>query len=296
MPSEFQWNDTLVKEFMLTYNKIDKLIDGADPIIKTMQEWKQSKIKEKERTKVKISQEFGSTMKHHVSGDGFYHPYRLEVYGEELTNEQKNKLQSGCESILNNEQPKEEKSFSKQVDDYVNETLSKEETKNKEWEIVGYLAKGYLGESNVVFKKDKAGNFICNFKYTIGKPLWETEERLKKEATIHSVKRLSDGEVFTVGDEVDITFGTYEGKDTIKGFEILGEDLKVLFTPNIYWFLAHVFHSKPTTQPLSGEFITKEECERQKRELFNQARKQIGVEWTVNYKYKTYEDYQQSLK
>lgn len=40
---KFEWTDELVKEFMLSYNKVDKLITGVDPIIQTMQEWKSSK-------------------------------------------------------------------------------------------------------------------------------------------------------------------------------------------------------------------------------------------------------------
>lgn len=49
MNKEFQWTDELVKEFMLTYNKIDKLITGVDPIMQTMQEWKASHTPEVKR-------------------------------------------------------------------------------------------------------------------------------------------------------------------------------------------------------------------------------------------------------
>jgi hypothetical protein len=53
---EFVWADELVKEFVITYNKIDKLIEGVDPIGKTIKEWKQSKqpSKTKERIKARI--------------------------------------------------------------------------------------------------------------------------------------------------------------------------------------------------------------------------------------------------
>jgi hypothetical protein len=44
----FQWNDELVKEFVISFNKIDKLITGVDPIGKTISEWKQSKSTPKE--------------------------------------------------------------------------------------------------------------------------------------------------------------------------------------------------------------------------------------------------------
>jgi len=58
MKNEFQWTDELVKEFMLTYNKVDKLITGVDPIIETMQEWKVShQPKEPEIIYVKVFNE-----------------------------------------------------------------------------------------------------------------------------------------------------------------------------------------------------------------------------------------------
>lgn len=43
MSKEFNWTDEAVKEFVLTYNKIDKLISGTDPIMQTIKEFKQSK-------------------------------------------------------------------------------------------------------------------------------------------------------------------------------------------------------------------------------------------------------------
>ena len=44
----FVWSDELVKEFVISFNKIDKLITGVDPIGKTIIEWKQSKSTPKE--------------------------------------------------------------------------------------------------------------------------------------------------------------------------------------------------------------------------------------------------------
>jgi len=39
---DFIWTDSLVKEFVITYNKIDKLITGVDPIMQTIKDFKQS--------------------------------------------------------------------------------------------------------------------------------------------------------------------------------------------------------------------------------------------------------------
>ena len=44
----FVWSDELVKEFVISFKKIDKLITGVDPIGKTIIEWKQSKSTPKE--------------------------------------------------------------------------------------------------------------------------------------------------------------------------------------------------------------------------------------------------------
>jgi len=48
---KFEWNDALVREFVITYNNTDKLISGVDPIGQIIEEWKQLKLKETEESK-----------------------------------------------------------------------------------------------------------------------------------------------------------------------------------------------------------------------------------------------------
>ena len=52
-------------------------------------------------------------------------------------------------------------------------------------------------------------------------------------------------------------------------------------------------HEHTDIKPLSGELITKEECERRGKEVFKKARLHHPF---AGFKYEDYEDYQQSLK
>ncbi len=89
-----------------------------------------------------------------------------------------------------------------------------EEIKPKEWEIVSFIG-GFLGKDNVILNRG-AGNLFWGF-VDILYPF--PEERLLKETKIHSVKRLSDGETFSVGD------GLQQGLGVLKGFEIINDTM-----------------------------------------------------------------------
>lgn len=68
------------------------------------------------------------------------------------------------------------------------------------WEILSYKAP-FLGEDDVIFKKTATGGFT-----TCSPMLYyyynESVLKARPEASIHSVRRLSDGEVFSIGDRV----------------------------------------------------------------------------------------------
>ena len=91
----FVWSDELVKEFVISFNKIDKLITGIDPIGKTISEWKQSKSTPKE-DKIKVEGLF-------LSGP----PHKDTVYVlhlNKLLNEKDlPEIKKAIEGVLNND-------------------------------------------------------------------------------------------------------------------------------------------------------------------------------------------------
>lgn len=86
-----------------------------------------------------------------------------------------------------------------------------EEIVEKDYEVIKYTD-GY----NTYFKSTH-GNFTINMAY-----FYTEEVLLRKDCKIHSVKRLSDGEVFSVGDRAQ-TIGKYP--HTISGIEIMQKSL-----------------------------------------------------------------------
>lgn len=84
----------------------------------------------------------------------------------------------------------------------------------REWEIIEFRAK-YMGRNDVAFSRGADGIFRTGLN---GQVFTEPEERLLKEATIKTVKRLPDCEVFSVGDELLVS-GI--GVDAILDFETI---------------------------------------------------------------------------
>jgi len=64
---------------------------------------------------------------------------------------------------------------------------------------------------------------------------------------IHSVKRLSDGEIFTIGDKVDSSIASVGKNKNLIGFKIINDRLKVKFSNLGYYPLSTIVKSK---QPL----------------------------------------------
>lgn len=73
----------------------------------------------------------------------------------------------------------------------------------KEYEIIEFISP-HSGFNDVVFIKTSNGEFIPKLKKLFGSDGYYTETYLLKQPTakIHSVKRLSDGEVFSIDDYV----------------------------------------------------------------------------------------------
>jgi len=76
-----------------------------------------------------------------------------------------------------------------------------EEVVEEEYEILSVI-----DANNEVWRKEKGGNIY--FKGS----LWVLLESFGQNWRIHSVKRLSDGEIFTIGDLVKFPFGNYPAK------------------------------------------------------------------------------------
>ena len=82
-----------------------------------------------------------------------------------------------------------------------------EKVVEKDYEILSYVQI----ISNRVYKKDKDGIFISDNMWSLSIPL-ESHSNIK----IHSVKRLSDGEVFTIGDKINTIVDKNYQKEILK--------------------------------------------------------------------------------
>lgn len=271
-------------------------------------------IKEKERIEVRDVQYYGDK---HRGRNLWTFLFNMNV--DNIPSEKYQPLKDAMMRVLNNEQSKEETKYPPYLHDLMkmpqeerenwvhdfnkikdfdfSKLAPKVETKNKEWEIVEFRYAD--NQTNRVFLRE---NDI--YYYPSGMISGSLKVHLKeKKWLIHSVKRLSDGELFTVGENVGIDFANYENGDTIKGFEIHGNEMRVLFTPNPYWLIGHISHKKSTTTPLSGTMVTLEECERRVENGFYSGRnfkegQTPSVFYDIAYllQYPSYKDYQQSLK
>lgn len=95
----------------------------------------------------------------------------------------------------------------------------KKSKSNKDWEIIKLIGT-YGGHDNCVFMLNKATNYyVPDLHYLqYGKPNWTLDDVLRNHnGKIYSVKRLSDGEVFSVGDYreegkiIEISFSENDG-------------------------------------------------------------------------------------
>jgi len=95
-----------------------------------------------------------------------------------------------------------------------------EEIIEKEYEILSFI-----NTRGIIYKKDSQINQYCENNGKV--PFFNEKELLNNLViTIHSIKRLSDGEIFTIGDDCVIK-GRNEPSDKIKNFSIKDRGLSV---------------------------------------------------------------------
>ena len=100
MPSEFTWTDELVQQYgNLCHHEGWHKFSKADCVVDIMEQFKQSKIKEKERIEVMV---FNDGM----AGSSVSIRPKNGRYG--IPKEKNESIKQAIESILNNEQPKED--------------------------------------------------------------------------------------------------------------------------------------------------------------------------------------------
>lgn len=101
---------------------------------------------------------------------------------------------------------------------------SKQPPISKDWEIVAYTSKTNFG-FYAIMNKMPNGKWALDFRLGHNEPIPESEIIKLKDKNIHSVKRLSDGEVFQIGDT--ISWGVPTGyKAILTKFEIMDGRLK----------------------------------------------------------------------
>lgn len=90
------------------------------------------------------------------------------------------------------------------------------------WEILEFRTP-YFGSLDVPFTRNNVGNFSTGLN---GRVHTHSEEYLlKMDATMKAVRRVSDGVVFSVGDEVETNRG--RGQHIIKEFKVIDNDMCV---------------------------------------------------------------------
>ena len=122
--------------------------------------------------------------------------------------------------------------------DIIENSCDWEEVKDKEYEILSFkdIANGRIYDS-IEISLGKIKRYFCRDSDT-----YVTESCIEgfSNFTIFSIRRISDGEIFTVGDEI-LTFG---GKEKIKTMRVIGNpgDEEILINK---YSLKHVFIVKP---------------------------------------------------
>lgn len=99
-----------------------------------------------------------------------------------------------------------------------NLNCKKEETKPKDYEILSYSYK------NRIYTKNNLGEFLTGFDAPVHLLILHPENMTE----IHSVKRLSDDEIFSVGDKIGWGYA-YNFETIIKGFEIEDRELVIIW-------------------------------------------------------------------
>lgn len=197
----FVWTDELVKDFVIAYNKVDKLITGIDPIGQTIKEWKQSK----QSAPVDTGKNDLIEISYKRFSNGEMKPENtFMLIPSDIFEETKQAIQSVFD-----------KHYPKPLDAITEPSA----LPNKEWEIMSYTSKTNFG-FDALMTKLPDGKWALDFRLGFNEPI--SEKELPPNKDIHSVRRLSDNTVFSVGDKI---FDGWEGEHshfsgTVTGFEI----------------------------------------------------------------------------
>lgn len=215
--------------------------------------------------------------------------------------------------------------------DFIKLKLASRRVEVKDWEVVAFSHVDYG-----IMNKDAAGHFVHVSNHGRGWAISFDEALLnKKNMSIHSVRRLSDGETFTVGDSVGWGInGFYQTK--IESFRLKDGSLEFKYKMmnfGNYSFVDFIkaanLHKKlPSTPPVEQETIKDDGKSKivsqfdmynigykdaikymdviiseAERKAFEAARGKVGrsnsdkfSEVTIEDKYPTFSDYIQSLK
>lgn len=147
------------------------------------------------------------------------------------------------------------KDFVMNEDGFLSDFKASHSTDKIEWEIVSFKVKGIFGIEDQIWSLNKNGKYSCetNLEYSI-------QTMIKDGDKIHSVRRLSDNEVFKVGDDIqqgEIT-GIFIGK--------YGLDIDVCKNDKYYdrytlWQLKKIEKRKPLFTTEDGvDKYSGEEC------------------------------------
>jgi len=132
---------------------------------------------------------------------------------------------------------------------------------NQEWEIIAF---GVYNFPDTIIHKNKDGLYR---NYT-GVGVYTTLEMIANNHTIHSVRRLSDNTIFSIGDEVDVTCSDGKGfRDTINHFTYTsGVGIMDVYFKNqlstafgIHWLNIAKKLPTPNTDTISGKPVFTEE-------------------------------------
>jgi hypothetical protein len=127
--NQFEWTDELVMEIIGLTHRAGYHKEPAK-VYDRIEKFKQSKLSTvpNERIEVEVLQEYGSTLKHHVSDNGFYHPYSLRVYKKELPKDKFPAIKQAIENVLNDTVVEDKPKTDNSDVDYWEYTIQKGDT------------------------------------------------------------------------------------------------------------------------------------------------------------------------
>jgi hypothetical protein len=146
----------------------------------------------------------------------------------------------------------------KQIQEHQKEA---EEKTKRDWEIVAFSAK-YWGLEEVRFSRGYDGSYSAGINGVVAT---EPIEKLLANGSIHSVRRLSDSEVFSIGDEVEYSISGERFVGKIDGFESYEEHMMATGEPHA--FRINMRHVQKVVKP-KPLFVTEDGVEVFKGQTF----------------------------